>query len=308
MNSNEARALFYQHANAMAYIDVQLPDGTRSIGSAFHVGEGVFITARHVVDGNKIIEIKVTEPVPISTSEFLRTVLGNDMGAMGFDINDDTFVRQYEESSCSATGQVPMFKHWLDPLPISKGPYYLDNPAFDVAVFQVKDIHPSTGVIKLGVHWDDWVVTGFWQLSDAIVLGYPPIPMSNSPVLLAARAEVHTVIIPRHAPSVHFILSAVPRGGFSGGVALSESGEALGVVTSELTHADVPVASGFMAVLSIEPIVACLRSHGLWPAIQEQHHSERVNLVRDRRQSAGLVGTRHGIISSTLANSPDKPE
>jgi hypothetical protein len=201
-----------------------------------------------------------------------------------------------------------MFKHWLDPLPISKGPYYLDNPAFDVAVFQVKDIHPSTGVIKLGVHWDDWVVTGFWQLSDAIVLGYPPIPMSNSPVLLAARAEVHTVIIPRHAPSVHFILSAVPRGGFSGGVALSESGEALGVVTSELTHADVPVASGFMAVLSIEPIVACLRSHGLWPAIQEQHHSERVNLVRDRRQSAGLVGTRHGIISSTLANSPDKPE
>jgi hypothetical protein len=27
------------------------------MGSAFHVGENVFITARHVVDGNEILEV-----------------------------------------------------------------------------------------------------------------------------------------------------------------------------------------------------------------------------------------------------------
>jgi hypothetical protein len=36
-------------------------NGDQGIGSAFHVGEGVFVTARHVVEGMTIRELGITE-------------------------------------------------------------------------------------------------------------------------------------------------------------------------------------------------------------------------------------------------------
>jgi hypothetical protein len=38
----------------MAYVVVVKPDGSEAIGSAFHVGEGVFVTARHIVEGRQM--------------------------------------------------------------------------------------------------------------------------------------------------------------------------------------------------------------------------------------------------------------
>ena len=48
MDTQTARRLIQKYSNAIAYIDVEKKDGTRGIGSCFHVGEGVFVTARHV--------------------------------------------------------------------------------------------------------------------------------------------------------------------------------------------------------------------------------------------------------------------
>jgi hypothetical protein len=45
------------------------------------------------------------------------------------------------------------------------------------------------------------------------------------------------------------------RGGFSGGVALDQSGLALALVTESLGHGDMPVETGYMSLLSIEPAV-----------------------------------------------------
>src|SRR6516165_2628332 len=75
MDSRTARHLYAQHRKAMAYVEIQKPDSTLGIGSAFHVGDGVFVTARHVVEGNKIIEVRITEPLGISTNEFLRDIV-----------------------------------------------------------------------------------------------------------------------------------------------------------------------------------------------------------------------------------------
>jgi hypothetical protein len=50
-----SRELYERYASAVAYIAVKLPDGGQTIGSAFHVGEGVFLTARHVVEDNQIL-------------------------------------------------------------------------------------------------------------------------------------------------------------------------------------------------------------------------------------------------------------
>jgi hypothetical protein len=59
----------------MAYIAVEHPDGTSGIGSAFHVGEGVFVTARHVVDGLRIREIATTERSYIDAEDSRRPAL-----------------------------------------------------------------------------------------------------------------------------------------------------------------------------------------------------------------------------------------
>jgi hypothetical protein len=45
VNSREARALYNEYARAMAYVAVRRPDERDDMGSAFHIGEGVFVTA-----------------------------------------------------------------------------------------------------------------------------------------------------------------------------------------------------------------------------------------------------------------------
>ena len=57
MDSNTAQELFKRFAGAIAYVAVEGQDGVQGIGSAFHVGEGVFVTARHVVENLKILEV-----------------------------------------------------------------------------------------------------------------------------------------------------------------------------------------------------------------------------------------------------------
>ena len=272
MNSQQARRLYAEHASALAYVDVETPDGDRRIGSAFHVGDGVFVTARHVVEGNKIVEIKITEPVAVTATEYFRDILSVDVS--------DSYISDYEDMIRNASGATPLFKHYLRSLNLTGRPCFLEGSDLDVAVFRVEQIHPSANVVKLGVHWDDWVYRGLWHLSDAIVLGYPPVPMVTTPVLVAARAEINTFVVPSHSRAVHFILSAIPRGGFSGGVAIHESGDALGVVTSELFSQGSTEKLGFFAVLSIEAIVKCLEAHGLLPEVQKQHHDAVMGMGR----------------------------
>ena len=53
--------LFIKYGPALAYVAVRDGDGHDSIGAAFHVGEGVFLTARHVVEGKTIVEVATTQ-------------------------------------------------------------------------------------------------------------------------------------------------------------------------------------------------------------------------------------------------------
>lgn len=270
MDSREARKLYAEHAHAIAYVDVETERGDRSIGSAFHIGEGVFVTARHVVENCRIIEVKMTEPVPVSSREYFRDILKVDV--------TDEYIKEYDEKLGEVMGHPPLFKHFVKPLEIVAGPFFAAEPGFDVAVFRVREIHDAAGIVKLGVHWDDWVYRGLWHLSDAIVLGYPPVPMVNHPVLVSARAEIHTFVVPRHAPAVHFILSATPRGGFSGGVAIHEGGDALGVITSSFNMNHEPEQLGFFAVLSVEAIYKCLQHNNMYPKVQKEHHDQVLGL------------------------------
>ena len=91
-----------------------------------------------------------------------------------------------------------------------------------------------------------------------------------------ATHEQNEVQAPQHeahvagldVENVHFILSAMPRGGFSGGVAFSEYGFALGVVTRSLTANHSSIETGFMAVLGVQSIYGCLADNHLLPDVQ----------------------------------------
>lgn len=246
-----------KYASALAYIEVEKKDGTKAIGSCFHVGSGVFVTARHVIEGNTISKVKITEPVAIPTKEFFG----------GISVER---VQDYDKNVGKILGTTPKFKHFQSALTVADGPFYHPEPMADVAVFRVSSVHPETGVVPLGSHLDDWIDRFDWQLSEALVLGYPPIPLTLEPHLVGTRAEVNATVDLYSSRHVHFILSATPRGGFSGGLALSEYDFALGVVTQSLVRDHLQEESGFFAVLSIEPIYECLSHHKLLPPVQKE--------------------------------------
>lgn len=256
MDSRTAQSLMQKYANALAYIEVEKVDGTKGIGSCFHVGNGIFITARHVVEGNIITEIKITEPVAITTKEY-------------FDDISDEQVNAYENIVGEILRTTPKFKYFQSSLNLKAGPFYHPDPNVDVAIFQVSSVHPKTGVVRLGSHLDDWIDPCSWRLSEAIVLGYPPIPLTSESHLVGARAEVNATVSLYSSRYIHFILSAIPRGGFSGGLALSEHDFALGLVTQSLVKDNRYEESGFFTVLSIEPIYECLSYYKLLPSIQK---------------------------------------
>jgi S1-C subfamily serine protease len=216
------RELFEKYSEAVIFLSIELPTGELSIGSAFHVGDGVFVTARHVVDSGKIVEVGST----VGTSM---------VGAMGR---------------------------------IVRGPLFHPNKSVDLAVLVVEGF--DCPAIPLGGHFDDWINDEQFMLRQIIVMGYPPIPLSSSPVLVVSRGEVNAVIDRYIGKHPHFIVSAMARGGFSGGPCLIESGFALGVVTEALVQDYSSLEVGYMSVLSIEPVYDCLEHYGLLPAAQAE--------------------------------------
>lgn len=168
MNTGQAHNLYEEHAPTMAYIAVEDSRGTLGIGSAFHVGDGVFVSARHVVEGKRIAEIRMTEDKYISMGPNSMYIVRNGT------------------------------------LKISNGPFFHPDSTVDVTVFRVNNIDTRTPYVTLGSHVDNWVGIGDFILSEAIVLGYPPIPFTTRPHLIAARAEINAEITLRNMRHMYF--------------------------------------------------------------------------------------------------------
>jgi Trypsin-like peptidase domain len=235
----------------MAYVAVE-KDGDESVGSAFHVGDGIFVTARHVVDGRRIKEMRVTD-----ANLFYRSDLYPETAAGSYTISPES-PRICEDIE----GRVE----------VVGGPWYHSNPAVDIAAVKVSGIAPEAHYVPLGGHLDDWVGNGDFELSEALVLGYPPIPFTPEPVLIAASCHVNAVVDLRigERQQLHFLLSAVPRGGFSGGLAFSRWGFALGMITQSLLNREGPLELGYFTTTSIEAVYKCLYDNGVLPTVQSE--------------------------------------
>jgi hypothetical protein len=247
--SNELRKLYLRYGCCMAYIAIER-NGDAGIGSAFHVGDGIFVTARHVLEDSQIIEIKVTDEELFYRSDLYPR---NENGS--YTITPDS------PKICSdISGHIT----------IDSGPYFHPDPEVDIAAFRASGIAPGAHYVPLGGHLDDWVGKGDFEMTRAVVLGYPPIPFTREPILVAARAEVNAVVDLPGRHSMHFILSAMPRGGFSGGVVISEYGFTLGTVTQSLLAGNYPVELGFFTSTAIEGIYECLARNGVLPECQKK--------------------------------------
>ena len=208
---------YMRAAGAVAFVAIIDGKGDEGIGSAFHIGQGIFVTARHVIDGVTIKEIATTKSARLS-----------------------------EE----AGGKVAPPRR----LEIVDGPYFGPD-GLDVAVFRVDLGDAPLPEIAVSQHTDASLGENDLVLSDILVIGYPPIPFKTIPSQVVTLGQINAVVRVRHSPVLHFIASAMARGGFSGGAALDQSGTALALVTESLGQGDMPVETGYMSLLSIEPAV-----------------------------------------------------
>lgn len=222
-----AKELYAEYSAAVLPVVVKDENGDPGIGSAFHVGSGSFVTARHVVEGMTDCCVEV------------------DSFRHDRPLHAAPHDEEYDRFELAA----------LQPC------FHPDND-IDVAVFSIPSLSDLPR-IPLGGHLDDWINDDQFVLNEVLVLGFPPIPLAKSNILVAARSQINAVVDLTVVKHVHFIVSTMARGGFSGGVVLSEWGVAMGMVTSSLLKSDKPEELGYMTVLSIEPILECLGKHGL---------------------------------------------
>lgn len=223
-----AKQLYAKYCASVLAVITEDQEGDPHIGSAFHVGDGFFVTARHVVEDQKSCAVEIDNYRLRNIWERDKTLLDLGDGAL---------------------------------LPFT--PHLHPDPSKDVAVFSVPALS-GLPAIPLGTHLDDWIGDEL-TLSEVLVLGFPPIPLSRSNILVAARGQVNAVVDLINVEHVHFIVSATARGGFSGGVVLTEWGFALGVITSSLLKNGVPEELGYLTVLAVEPIIQCLADHEMMP-------------------------------------------
>lgn len=237
--------LYLRYCNAVALVEIQRADGSIGCGTAFHIGEGVFVTARHVVEGNKILSIETT------TRGYHRDFRG------GNEEYDGRKYKQYEREK----GQ------------LVSGPHFSSIGDADVAILVVQGIDAPR--IKLSLDSYDYLfVDEEVILSEVLIMGYPPIPFSDGPRMVASRAEVNTVIDKYIGGAPYFLISSTARGGFSGGPCLGVDGKALGLVTESLVKNNQPEENGFMAVLTVKPIIWCLVENKLVPRSLESRVSQ----------------------------------
>jgi hypothetical protein len=225
---HSARELYERYADALIPVFTIDVDGDEHIGSAFHVGDGVFVTARHVAEN----------------------------ATRCFTIVNKRDLEQNNRESLESSGLEG----------IQQDIALLPHPdaTMDVAIFKITAL-ATLPSIPLGSHLDDWILDDDFVLNNVLVLGFPPIPLSDRPVLVAAAGQINAVVGLINVRHVHFIISVTPRGGFSGGVVISEWDFAWGVITTSLISNNKPEELGYLTVLTVEPILECLGAHRLMP-------------------------------------------
>lgn len=234
---------------ATPYVNVRKPSGDLDIGTAFHVGDGVMVTAKHVVSSNEIVAVATTSDAYIERKGGFR------MPYFG----DTEF----------ATVRIENAGHLGPPLQCSYA---------DIAAFRIELPDPGFPEIFVGGYGDGseeqqtatkrspvWMKEHL--LETAFVLGYPSIPSTKEPILVGLRCDVCAIVENRYLGNdhPHFVLSSMARGGFSGGPVFGANGFLIGLVTEALLRDNLPAELGYMAAVPVDMIARFLKEVGMLP-------------------------------------------
>jgi hypothetical protein len=257
----EPRDLYLKLGAAVAYVSVRNANGDEELGSAFHVGGGIFITARHVIDGHTVLGVGTTEPSLKATAD-----------GKWRDVDFGPHFAAVDRTERAEDPTVDLALLWA--------------PAFAYAPF-----------VPLGLHLDIILEPRRVLLERVLVMGYPRVPLTKPrgrrhATLVASSGEVNALADTLHGTHPVFIVSPMARGGFSGAPALLASGDCLGVVTESLIEQHQSYETGFLAVLTVEPMFHLLKRHGI--PKEQASVEELLDLVdaarevaEDRRRSRG---------------------
>lgn len=221
--------LYQSYKVAMIRITVRTSVGDLSSGAAFHVGDGWLATAAHVVRDGTVEEVVGGRGQKV---QIARVIFHSD------DRVDLALLQTDFELS-----------HYLTKTTIVNPPEGF--------------VH--TDHIQIGGHLDDWIGDEL-VLSKVLLMGFPPVPLSREPVLLAAEGEVNAIVDKYSGPHPHFIISCMGRGGYSGGPVLSEYGFLLGILTESLVMDGKSEELGYSSAISVEPLLTMLHENGIYPA------------------------------------------
>ena len=226
---NNFSHLYQRYKYSMVRITIRTELGDLSNGSAFHIGDGWLATAAHVVKGYAIEEI---------VSEYCGHKLVIEKRIFHRDERID----------------LAIIKTNLD----------LQHYLTKTTIHGTSEGFVKTDHIEIGGHLDDWIGDEL-VLSKVLLMGYPPIPFSSGPVLLASEGEVNALVDKYNGPHPHFIISNMGRGGYSGGPVISEFGFLLGVLTESLVMNSQSVELGYSSAISVEPLLVLLQENGVYP-------------------------------------------
>ena len=227
MPKTPERQIFETYAGSVAFVAVETPEGDQSIGTCFHVGDNLFVTAKHVVESNKILRVANT-PAGIQTQ-----------GEDGLEMN-------YLLGSTEKVDKI----------------YYHPDEKYDVCALRLPDI--TCPLVPLGNILDDPFGSDF-IFTPVVIMGFPHVYASNVPVLVCARGEVNASFISYLHQHRMYVISCLARGGFSGGPVLMSPGKCLGIVTNSLLKSDMPAELGFMAVIESGVIYELLSKNDVMP-------------------------------------------
>jgi V8-like Glu-specific endopeptidase len=224
------RDVYLKARGAIACVVVQTKDGDQSIGTAFHIGDGYFVTAKHVLESNDILEVIITQPrEPIT--QYHNTHLSDDVRPLSLEV---------------------------------EGEPRLADGDLDVAIFRV-DALEGIPAIKLSSTDDIHQSEDRVLLSQVVCVGYPPIPLTTHPFQVAVDGRINALVRVRGSNYLTYVISATSRGGFSGGPVLDESGIAIGLVTESLVRDNHLVETGFFTCLSISAAASLALDSGWSP-------------------------------------------
>ncbi|MBQ4838547.1 S1 family peptidase [Pseudoalteromonas luteoviolacea] len=242
LSGNSLKERYIESAGAVAFVavvDKETEDN--GIGTAFHIGGGLFVTAKHVVEGKVIESVATTK----------RAVEKINRGV---------------HSNQTADYVSPRKLHVID------GPHFSQEDGVDVAVFKVDIGNQKLPSLRLDSLTSHDIDDNSYLLGDALIIGYPPIPFSTMPIQVASLAKVNAVVDVWHSKHPHYIVSAMARGGFSGGPVITEYGQVMGIVTESLVQNGNPTENGYMSVLCAEAVIKEIQkhyefdldAHGIW--------------------------------------------